>query len=113
MCDCPNTPCVRILSPTENLAQRLKKLEKALSEEMGKTREMDDILAGVVKRVGYVSGDESEHGEYIRKDELAAWLDEHLSGADILLQFSTTPNNIAKVEGVIDAYKSVKAHIEG
>jgi len=34
---------------------RIEKMEKALSEEMAKTREMDDILAGVVKKVGYVS----------------------------------------------------------
>ncbi len=34
---------------------RLEKMEKALSEEMAKVREMDDILAGVVKKVGYVS----------------------------------------------------------
>jgi hypothetical protein len=36
--------------PTQS--ERLEKLEKALSEEMARTREMDDILAGVVKRVG-------------------------------------------------------------
>ena len=38
-----------------DLLKRLEKMEKALSEEMAKTREMDDILAGVVKKVGYVS----------------------------------------------------------
>jgi hypothetical protein len=43
--------------PTEvgSLIVRLEKMEKALSEEMGRTREMDDILAGVVKKVGYMS----------------------------------------------------------
>lgn len=56
---------------------------------------------------------ESPTGEYIMVDDLIAWLDKCMSGADILLQFSTTPNKVAKVEGVIDAYKSVKAHIEG
>ena len=29
---------------------RIEKMEKALSEEMAKVREMDDILSGVVKR---------------------------------------------------------------
>ncbi len=37
------------------MSQRLEKTEKALSEEMAKAREVDDILVGVVKKVGYVS----------------------------------------------------------
>ena len=35
------------------MSQRIEKMEKALSQEMARTREMDDILAGVVKRAGY------------------------------------------------------------
>lgn len=45
----------RISRHADRLEQRLEKMEKALSEEMAKTREMDDILAGVVKKVGYES----------------------------------------------------------
>ena len=84
MCDCENKPCNwkpvhpidttkerldRLEKNVEELfgyrnafihdhqeaGSRIEKMEKALSEEMAKTREMDDILAGVVKKVGYVS----------------------------------------------------------
>lgn len=48
-----------VLADTRGMAlllrERIEKMEKALSQEMAKVREMDDILAGVVKRVGYVS----------------------------------------------------------
>jgi hypothetical protein len=40
--------------PQGDYDERIEKMEKALSQEMARTREMDDILAGVVKRVGYV-----------------------------------------------------------
>jgi len=47
-----------VLADTRGMAlllrERIEKMEKALSQEMARTREMDDILAGVVKRVGYV-----------------------------------------------------------
>jgi len=42
------------------MSQRIEKMEKALSEEMAKVREMDGILAGVVKRTGYMSEDKSK-----------------------------------------------------
>jgi hypothetical protein len=47
----------RLLLPQgpPSMYERIEKLEKALSEEMARTREMDVILAGMVKRVGYVS----------------------------------------------------------
>lgn len=50
------------------------------------------------------------NGDLIRKADLRKWLDKCMDAADIVLQFS---DNKAKVEGIIDAYKAVKAHIQG
>jgi len=63
--------------------------------------EMGDMQDGVY---------ESATGEYIMVDDLVSWLDKCTDAADIVLQFS---DNKAKVEGIIDAYKAVKAHIQG
>ena len=142
MCDCNNGSCDRILSPIDrlhlrieqlekrvewwekyptevgNLIVRLEKMEKALSEEMAKTREMDSILAGVVKKVGYVSppapldqktlddivanpGDYEvkmvtplglASDIYIRKDELLKWLYKQIAKAERRNLEATNPS---------------------
>ncbi len=51
MCDGNCTATIVDKGSPENLLKRIEKMEEALSKEMAKTREMDDILAGVVKRV--------------------------------------------------------------
>lgn len=65
-----------VLADTRGMAlllrERIEKMEKALSQEMAKVREMDDILAGVVKRVGYVS-------EEPKKPE---WVGRYFQGTD-------------------------------
>lgn len=90
-----------------SIEQRIEKLEKALSEEMARTREMDGTIAGVVidvarlKRYEYidvpmpvtVGGDNVYQGtdptdgvtkedDIIRKDELLKWLDAEIAMAE-------------------------------
>jgi len=95
-----------------DLLKRLEKMEKALSEEMAKTREMDDILAGVVKKVGYVS--EAPDGDF--KSELLKWLDIEIAMAETNLEEAErhhmmVPVTVART--MLATYKAVKAHIQG
>lgn len=55
MCDGNCTATIVDKGSPENLLKRIEKMEEALSEEMARVREMDDILAGVVRHVGYTS----------------------------------------------------------
>ena len=92
---------------------RIEKMEKALSEEMAKTREMDDILAGVVKRVGYVS--EAPEGDF--KAELLKWLDIEIAmteeNLEAINQHGGGIKPLIQFEAILLTYKAVKAHIQG
>lgn len=119
-----------------------QKMERALSEEMAKTREMDSILAGVVKKVGYVSPPApldqktlddivANPGDYevkmvtptglvsdiyIRKDELLKWLDIEIAMAETNLEHAERTQMVVVVAAArakLATYKAVKAHIEG
>jgi hypothetical protein len=85
---------------------RIEKMEKALSQEMARMREMDDILAGVVKRAGY----EGEAPEDLRAG-LLKWLDSEIALANNLMGDATTPVQIA--QAMLATYRAVKAHIQG
>jgi len=91
---------------------RIEKMEKALSEEMAKTREMDDILAGVVKRVGHPS--EAMEDDF--KAELLKWLDIEIAMAEENLEQANRAHMVvatAKMQAMLATYKAVKAHIQG
>jgi hypothetical protein len=88
------------------MSQRIEKMEKALSQEMARMREMDDILAGVVKRAGY----EGEAPEDLRAG-LLKWLDSEIALANNLMGDATTPVQIA--QAMLATYRAVKAHIQG
>lgn len=60
------------------IEQRIEKMEEALSKEMAKTHEMDDILAGVVKHVGYTS----EAPMRIVAAPAQDWKDRYFQGTD-------------------------------
>lgn len=83
-----------------------QKMENALSQEMARMREMDDILAGVVKRAGY----EGEAPEDLRAG-LLKWLDSEIALANNLMGDATTPVQIA--QAMLATYRAVKAHIQG
>lgn len=93
--------------------ERIEKMEKALSQEMAKVREMDDILAGVVKRVGYVS--EAPEGDF--KAELLKWLDAEIAmtteNLEVIKQHGGGIKPLIQFEAILATYKAVKAHIEG
>jgi len=94
------------------MSQRIEKMEKALSEEMAKTREMDDILAGVVKRVGHPS--EAMEDDF--KAELLKWLDIEIAMAEENLEQANRAHMVvatAKMQAMLATYKAVKAHIQG
>ena len=97
------------------MSQRIEKMEKALSEEMAKTREMDDILAGVVKKVGYVS--EAPDGDF--KADLIKWLDAEIAMAEENLEIANANSlmgahkGLVAVQAMLATYKAVKAHIQG
>jgi len=97
----------------QEAGSRIEKMEKALSEEMAKTREMDDILAGVVKRVGYVS--EAPEGDF--KAELLKWLDIEIAmteeNLEAINQHGGGIKPLIQFEAILLTYKAVKAHIQG
>lgn len=106
------------------IEQRIEKMEKALSEEMAKVREMDDILAGVVKRVGYVSDEPSEvlvcaPGDSIADPmaELIKWLDAEIAttkeNIDLIKQHNGGLKPLIQFEAILATYRAVKAHITG
>jgi hypothetical protein len=119
-----------------------KKMEKALSGEMARTREMDDILAGVVKRVGYVSEDPKKPewvdryfqgtdpvadsgiskfasatwGQYIDKAELIKWLDAEIAMSTEKLEAAEQSKMVVATniaQAMLATYRAVKAHITG
>ena len=96
--------------------ERIEKMEKALSQEMAKVREMDDILAGVVKRVGYVSEAPYPAERYIHKYDIIAWLDMEIAMAAENLEQAEKEHMVvatAKMQAMLATYRAVKAHIEG